>query len=206
MGTEHDRAPELLLDEEVGPKRRCLTTRASGPSDGLIRFVLAPDGAVVPDLKRRLPGRGAWVTARAAEVREAARRNLFARAFRKPAKPAADLAEQVDRLLEARALEALALANKAGRVVAGFAKVEAALATGSVAALIHAAEAAEDGMRKLAAKAPGPVETIRLFGGEQLDLALGRTNVVHAALIAGDISRLALERAAALARYRAGEA
>ena len=206
MGTEHDRASELLRDEEVGPERRCLTTRASGPTDGLIRFVLAPDGAVVPDLKRRLPGRGAWVTARAAEVREAARRNLFARAFRKPAKPAADLAEQVDRLLEARALEALALANKAGRIVAGFAKVEAALATGSVAALIHAAEAAEDGMRKLAAKAPGPVETIRLFGGEQLDLALGRTNVVHAALIAGDISRLALERAAALARYRAGEA
>ncbi len=139
-------------------------------------------------------------------MREAARRNLFARAFRKPARPAQDLAEQVDRLLEARALEALALANKAGRVVAGFAKVEAALQAGSVAALIHAAEAAEDGMRKLAAKAPGPVETIRLFRGEQLDLALGRTNVVHAALIAGDISRLALERAAALARYRAGEA
>jgi predicted RNA-binding protein YlxR (DUF448 family) len=168
--------------------------------------VLAPDGAVVPDLKRRLPGRGAWVAARAAAVREAARRNLFARAFRKPARPAPDLAEQVDRLMEARALEALALANKAGRVVTGFAKVEAALRGEDVAALIHAAEAAEDGVRKLAAKAPARVETIRLFTGEQLDLALGRTNVVHAALIAGDISRLALERAAALARYRAAGA
>ena len=204
MGAEHDHA-DLLRDEDV-PKRRCLTTRASGPVDGLIRFVLAPDGAVVPDLKRRLPGRGAWVAARAAAVREAARRNLFARAFRKPARPAPDLAEQVDRLMEARALEALALANKAGRVVTGFAKVEAALRGEDVAALIHAAEAAEDGVRKLAAKAPARVETIRLFTGEQLDLALGRTNVVHAVLIAGDISRLALERAAALARYRAAGA
>jgi predicted RNA-binding protein YlxR (DUF448 family) len=213
----HD-APEPILDEEArqptlagdepGPRRRCLATRISGPPEGLIRFVLAPDGTVVPDLKRRLPGRGAWVTARAAEVREAARRNLFARAFRKAAKPAPDLAEQVDRLLEDRALEALSLANKAGQVVAGFAKVDGAVKSGHVVALVHAAEAAEDGVRKLAAvaKAMGrPVETIRLFSGEQLDLALGRPNVVHAALIAGDVSRLALERAAALARYRAVE-
>ena len=218
-----ENGPDLVIEDEAGrfvpvadetglagrearPRRRCIATRSSGPTEGLIRFVLAPDGTVVPDLKRRLPGRGAWVAARADKVREAARRNLFARAFKASAKPAPDLAEQVDRLLAERALGALSLANKAGRVVTGFAKVEAAVKGGEVVALVHAADAAEDGVRKLTAAARAaerPIETIRLFSGEQLDLALGRTNVVHAALTAGDVSRLALERSRALAHYRA---
>lgn len=187
-----------------GPERRCIVTRRSGAADGLIRFVLAPDGTVVPDLARRLPGRGAWVTAQAWAVAEAARRSVFSRALKTEARPPADLAGLVGRLLRARALQGLSLARKAGAVVTGMAKVDATLRAGRVAALVHASEAGEDGVRRLAALARGldmaPC-TLRVFAGEELDLALGRANVIHAALTAGDATRMAIERACALERY-----
>jgi hypothetical protein len=115
----------------------------------------------------------------------------------------ADLAETVDRLLERAALDALAIAGKAGAVAAGFAKVEAASVRERVLALIHASDAAADGRRKLdtAAKQEGIV-IIDDFSGAQLDLALNRPNVVHAALLAGPASETFLARVARLLRYR----
>ena len=110
--------------------RSCALTRARRPKDELIRFVLGPDGAVVPDLKEKLPGRGVWVTAAYDTVAKAAKRNVFARALKTKAKVPEDLAGQVDRLLADAALSALGLANKAGEAVFGHAKVEEALAKG----------------------------------------------------------------------------
>lgn len=202
-----------LTDETDGgrPKaarlRTCIVTRDVKSVDELIRFVVGPDGSVTPDLKASLPGRGVWVSARMAAVRDAVKRRAFARGFKREVKVAIDLAEQIDALLGARAREALSLANKAGMVVTGFAKVEAALG-GRVAALLHASEAARDGMDKLdrrfRAIAGEDAAIFRIFTGEQLDLALGRPNVVHAALVGGPASFACLDRIRACARYREG--
>jgi predicted RNA-binding protein YlxR (DUF448 family) len=190
--------------------RTCIVTRQSAPTDDLIRFVLAPDGTVVADLRHRLPGRGVWVTADAAHVRRAEEKRLFARGFGEPVKVEPGLADRVGEALAAAAMGALSLARKAGSVTAGFAKVEAAIAGDAVIALIHAAEAAPDGVARLDSAMwrrfrPEKLPVIRCFTGEQLDLAFGRTNVIHAALLAGPASQNALARLNAFVRYASGD-
>ena len=198
-------------DEADGHGRSCALTRARRPKDELIRFVLAPDGTVVPDLKERLPGRGMWLTAARDVVADAVKRQIFSRSFKTEAKVPQDLAATVERLLAEAALSALALANKAGEATFGYAKVEEAIAGGRVLALIHAREAAEDGCRKLDGKARAaslgrPVPAIRAFGADELSLATGRTNVIHAALIQGGAAESVLAAASRLERYRKGKA
>ncbi|SON58213.1 hypothetical protein HDIA_4672 [Hartmannibacter diazotrophicus] len=200
-------------------ERTCLVTREAQPPDGLIRFVVDPSGQVIPDIREKLPGRGAWVGGRRDLVETAIRKKLFARAFRREVTVDEDLAGQVDRLLEDQALSALSIARKAGLVRTGFGKCESALASEDVAALMHALEAAEDGKRKLAqalrrrqalererqenAAPRRPVRVIDgFFSGSQLDLALGGANVIHAALLAGGASGSFLGKVEALARYR----
>ncbi len=192
-------------DEQL---RTCIVTRETGPVDGLIRFVVAPDGAVVPDLRRRLPGRGVWVTATAANVAAAEKKKVFARAFEGPARVEPGLADRVDALLVAGVMAALSMARKAGEVVSGFAKVESALRENKAIGLIHAAEAATDGSAKLDALARrgngGELPVIRSFTGVELDLAFGGSNVIHAALLAGPASSNVLSRFDAFLRYRGG--
>lgn len=174
------------------PERTCIVTReAKGPA-GLIRFVLGPDHQVVPDLRHKLPGRGVWVTARADMVEEAAKRRLFARAFKAEAKVPETLGQDIERLLRDDLRQGLALANKAGSVITGFHKVESTITDKPIVALIHAAEAAEDGRRKLAnqlrkrfGEAISSFPVIQELSNDELDLALGRSNVIHAALVAG---------------------
>jgi predicted RNA-binding protein YlxR (DUF448 family) len=189
--------------------RSCALTRLRRPKDELIRFVVGPDGMVVPDLKEKLPGRGVWLTAAHDTIAKAAKRNVFARALKTEAKVPEDLTGQVDRLLAGAALSALGLANKAGEAVFGHTNVEEALDKGRVLALVHAKEAAEDGCRKLDGKAKGsregsPIPAIRAFGTDELSLASGRTNVIHAALIQGGAARNFLTAAARVERYRKG--
>jgi hypothetical protein len=191
-------------------ERTCIVTRLTAPVDTLIRFVVAPDGTVVPDFRRRLPGRGLWVTARADKVEFAERRKLFARAHGGPVKIDPGLAGRVERGLEAAALSALSLARKAGSVTTGFAKVEAALTRGEAVALIHASDASADGIGKLSGAArrgdrTGKLAIVRCFSGAELDLALGRSNVVHAALLAGSASQNLLARIDAWRAYRGEE-
>lgn len=195
--------------ETGATERQCAVTRIVRPLDELIRFVLDPEGRVVPDLKRRLPGRGAWVTAAADTVAQAAAKGAFARAFRQPVKVDPDLAGLVEGLMEKAALGALSLANKAGQAIVGFVKVETAIAAGEVVALVHASEAAPDGRRKLdgkLARIRPEAPVIGGFNGEQLSLALGRPNVVHAAVTDGGASAGFLGAAARLERFRTGSA
>jgi uncharacterized protein len=200
------------MDGETGETvRRCALTRERLPKQDLIRFVLAPSGKIVPDLKERLPGRGVWVTATHDRIAEAAKRNVLARALNTTVKVPEGLADQVDRLLMEGALGALALANKAGEVVFGTAKVEEAIAKAKVAALIHASDAAEDGCRKLDARfrasSGGTMPaSIRLFSADELGLASGKTNVIHAALIQGGAAAKFLAGASRAERYRKGSA
>jgi predicted RNA-binding protein YlxR (DUF448 family) len=198
--------------EDSGPERTCAATGWKGPPEAMLRFALSADGVVTPDIRRRLPGRGVWIRLDAATVRQAAARQVFARAFRAKAEAAPGLADDVDRLLEADALQFLSLVNKAGQIVAGAFKVEAAIASGKVVGLIHANDGSVDGALKLdrqlrslegeAAAAP----RINIFASRQLDLALGRTNVIHAALIAGEASMAFLAKAERLTQFRTGVA
>jgi uncharacterized protein len=195
-----------------GTERFCVVTRCARPVDDLIRFVVAPDGTVIPDLKQNLPGRGVWVTATRAAVSEAVRKKAFARGFKTEIRTPADLVELTEKLLVKSALDALAMAGKAGCIVAGFSKVEAALAKGDVAALLHGRDGSADGRRKMeAALRQGNVVNadeivvIDEFTTDELDLALGRSNVVHAALLAGPAGRPFLTRLQRLRRFRAGD-
>ena len=196
---------DLEVTDEKGPERTCVVTRRKGAPATMIRFVVGPDGAVVPDIRAKLPGRGVWVDARSDVVATAARKGAFARGFKAKVAVAATLADEVDALLERDALQSLAMANKAGAVTTGFAKVEGALAAGGVAALLHSADAGADGVRKLdgARHAAGrTIPTLKVFSSQQLDLALGRTNVIHAALAAGTAGEAFLMRCRRLIAYR----
>ena len=191
--------------------RMCAVMRQVRPIDELIRFVVSPQGEVVPDLKRKLPGRGLWVSASHQAVAEAIRRNQFSKGFKRDLRVAPTLAADTERLLVRSVIDALAMAAKAGQVVYGFSKVEGALEQGHVEALIHASDGAMDGIRKLDAIArqnAGIADESRKFPAvtvltsEQLDLALGRSNVIHAALLAGPASKTLLSRSLVLVRYR----
>lgn len=135
--------------ERSATMRMCAVSREVRPIDELIRFVVSPQGEVVPDLKRKLPGRGMWITASRKAVAEAVRRNQFSKAFKRDLRIPPTLPSDTETLLVRSVAEALAIAAKAGGVVAGFGKVESALREGTVEVLIHASDGAADGIRKL---------------------------------------------------------
>jgi len=205
---ETDRGPR---EGRRGTERLCALTREVRPLDELIRFVAAPDGAIGPDLKRRLPGRGVWVTATRAAINEAVKRNVFARSLKREVRAPSTLGEQVERQLEAAALDALGIVHKSGRAAIGFGRTETALAgVPQVAAILSASDASPDGVRKIAGAAAkrktdensAEIPVIAAFTSAQLDLALGRSNVVHAALLAGPASNGFLARCQSLERFR----
>jgi predicted RNA-binding protein YlxR (DUF448 family) len=209
-----------LADPELdnGPRtdrsatmRMCAVTRKVRPIDELIRFVVAPSGEVIPDLKRKLPGRGLWVSASRHAVAEAIRRHQFSKGFKRDVRVAPTLAADTEALLVRFVIESLAMAAKAGQVISGFGKVEDALRQRQADALIHASDGAADGIRKLDAivrqnaginDESNQFPVVTALTSEQLDLALGRSNVIHAALLAGPASRTFLSRSHILVRYR----
>jgi predicted RNA-binding protein YlxR (DUF448 family) len=185
----------------------CALTRAVKPEAELVRFVADPEGQVVVDVRAKLPGRGIWVGLDRKSVAEAVRKNVFARSLKAPVKAATDLPDQVSARLRDAALGRLGLARKSGAAVAGFAKVEAAVGREGLAALLFAADAAEDGRRKMEqalrrrfGKA-SPVPVIRLFGSAELSLAMGLPHVIHAAVLHGPAGRSFVEAALRLQRY-----
>ena len=194
--------------------RMCAFSREVRPVDELIRFVVAPSGEVLADLKRKLPGRGLWISASRRAVAEAVRRHQFTRGFKRDVRVAPTLAADTEILLERFAIEALAIAAKAGQVVSGFSKVADILegrVLGPARALIHATDGAADGIRKLDAMVRQnagncgdfvEIPIVKTLTSEQLDLALGRANVIHAALLAGPASDTVLSRSQMLVRYR----
>lgn len=201
--------------QKDGPERSCVVTRTVKAPEDLIRFVAGPDGALVPDLRRKLPGRGVWASLSRKTVAEAIRRKAFERSLKAKVTVPADLAETVDALMHRDALQALSMANKAGLVTAGFAKVEAQIESGRCLAVIAASDGAEDGKRKIgqaarrasaARQAEGlkarELPVVAIFSAADLELALGRAHVIHAALAPGPAAEGVLSRWRRLVRYR----
>lgn len=194
---------KALQADDGGRIRQCALTRERLPAGELIRFCLDPEGAVVADLQNRLPGRGVWLTATRECVSGAISKGIFSRSFSAGAKASAALAGEIEELLERAALGRLSLANKAGLVTTGFTKVADLVARGQVAFLIHAADAAPGGCEKLDRKAASVTRPpVDCFNSAQLSLALGRSNVVHAALSNGGASDSFLSAVKRLEKYR----
>jgi len=193
-----------------GPERTCIVTGEKGPPEAMLHFALSPSGDVVADLRRKLPGRGVWTRLSREIVGQAVRKQAFSRGFKEKAVAPPDLADLVDQLIERDALQFLSIVNKSGLVITGATKVEAAIKAGAIVALVHASDGAPDGIAKLERLAnacfgdnAGRLARINLFASGQLDLALGRTNVIHAALGAGEASEAFLLKVRRLADYRA---
>ena len=191
---------EPLAPPSTGPQRTCIATGETGAPERMIRFVVGPEGDVVPDLARRLPGRGLWVKAERAAVERAVAKNLFARAARASVKPASDLAERVERLLLERTLADLSRARRAGRAVAGFVKVEQMVGQRRAGLLVVADEADGDGLGKL--KATG-LPIARLGDAAALGGIFGREQAVYVAVARDDAGGAFIERIeAGAARWR----
>ncbi len=195
-----------FIDEEGRenrkPIRQCALTRLRSREDDLLRFVLDPENRVVPDIKRKLPGRGVWITATYQCVANAVRKNVFSRSFKRTLAPNQELAELAGLLLRRSALQDLALTNKSGCAVSGYTKVESAIKAGKVLALLHAFDSSRDGRDKLdrLARAVASAKDkdfahISCFTCAELSLALGKGNVNHSAIADGGAGRTFLRSA-----------
>lgn len=192
--------------------RTCIVTRAVRPPADLVRFVSGPGGEIFPDIAQKLPGRGIWVTCHRDAVRSAVEKNAFARALRSKVAVAEDLPERVDRLLMRRALDLLSICNKAGLVQCGSSKVNSWLEAGADGTLLQAVDASRGGLAKVARKyraicaaierQPSEVSFLTI---DELSLAIGRANVVHAALSKGKAATNFLAAVGRVEKYRAAE-
>lgn len=178
---------QIETDDETGAERRCLVTGEVRPKALLVRFVVSPEGEVVPDIAERLPGRGLWLTARRDIVAAAVAKRLFGRAARRPVIVDDALADRVEALLVARCRDLIGLARRAGEAAMGFVKVERMLTAGVAGLLLGAADGARDGRGKLRAMAPDVPERAALTAAE-LGAAFGRDTVVHVALREGPLA------------------
>jgi len=182
------------------PERRCIATGETQPKAGLIRFVVGPDGTVVPDILGRLPGRGIWVGADRAALDLAMKKNLFSRSAKQQVQVPDDLLETIEAALVRRVVDLVSLARKAGDAVTGFEKVKDWLAQGRAKVLLQASDGSERGKTKLWTPQGG-----RYFGcltAQELGLAFGRQSVIHGALAAGGLTTRVVEEAAKLQGVR----
>ncbi len=209
---QQDDAEPAVGDDDRG-LRLCAVTREAVDPGELIRFVADPSGEIVPDLARRLPGRGVWVKADRVVVERAIKANIFAKSLKRPVRVDPELGQRLDQLIEKRAIEALALANKAGLVTTGFQQVDELVGGGAAVILVQGADAADGGRDKLQRKFAAVARSkgrktslVTSLSTEQLSLAMGRSNVVHAALIQGGAAQRFLDEAERLTRYRSGSA
>jgi predicted RNA-binding protein YlxR (DUF448 family) len=193
-------------DEASGRERRCIVTGEILPDEKRVRFVVGPDSQIVPDIEETLPGRGIWVKAERAAVEKAVAKNLFSRAAKADVKADADLVDRVERLLVRRMTGDLGLARKSGALVFGFDNVDRALSERvPPAVLIEASDGAADGRRKLrnASFNQGvKAHLIEVLSSAELALALGRENVIHAAVKPGRLAERLILEAARLEGFR----
>lgn len=197
--------------DKAATMRLCALTRQERPPSELLRFVAGPEDRIFLDLARKLPGRGVWITADRESVDAAVRKGSFARSLKRKVTVPSDLADQAESQLARQAIQLLAIANKAGLLVTGFDKVSAVIELGQASILLHGKDSASSGRQKLDSKlnavcraADKAASIVDCFTIDEMSLAIGRPNVVHAALKAGGATDRFLESTARLTRYRAG--
>lgn len=186
--------------------RRCIATGEVLPEARLVRFVVDPEGTLVPDIDGRLPGRGYWISADAESIQRAAMRNMFAKAAKRPVRVPDDVVTRTELGIVQRMLAYLGLARRSGGLILGFDQVDKQIRSPEPPpVIIEARDGAEDGRRKLqgAATAAGYVPfVIAAFSNDELSLSLGRENVVHAAVKPGRIAERLIFEAARLQGFR----
>lgn len=186
-------------EDRDDPERRCIVTGEVQPKAGLIRFVVGPDGTVVPDILEKLPGRGMWVTADRA-ILDKAGKGQFSRSAKQPVRVPDTLAEDVESQLARRVTDLIALARKAGLAVCGFEKVKDALEKGGIRVLLQASDGSQRGKSKL--WTPTGARYFGCLTSSELGLAFGRQSVIHGALASGGLSDKVVEEAAKLRGLR----
>ena len=199
----HDATVEVAPSAGHQPERKCILSGVHGDPVRLIRLALAPDGVVWPDLAAKLPGRGAWIgvdrAARETAIAKGRLKGAVARAFKAPAIVPPDLAQRIADGLERRSLDRLGLEHRAGHLIFGAEKIGEWTRAGRVHLLMHAADAAEDGISKLGQafrSGGGDMDDVLILpaGRDALSRALGRENIVHSGVIDGKAAaRIATE-------------
>ena len=189
------------------PMRRCIVTGESVPRSSLIRFVVGPDCAIVPDVRGTLPGRGIWVSPDAETLQRAVSRRLFSRAARMSTDVSPTLVEEVDALLRDRVVELIALARKSGKTVSGFEKTRSLVRSGKARIVLQARDGSPREQARLLGKGgfAGSHYVFRCLTGAEMGLAFGREHVIHAAMAKGGLSDRIVTDALRLSRFRGAE-
>jgi predicted RNA-binding protein YlxR (DUF448 family)/ribosomal protein L30E len=199
-------AHEMEETEHGSRERRDIVSGTVMPENRLLRFVADPDGQVVPDVAAKLPGRGLWVEASKAAIGKAVEKKLFSRAAKAQVTAGADLAARAEKALIARMLGDLGIARRSGMLVLGFDNVLRQLdGAKPPKVLIEAFDGAADGKRKLYAAAHRlglNCVVIETLTSAELGLALGRENVIHAAVQPGGLADRLMFDAERLSGFR----
>ena len=183
------------------PERRCLVTGEVQPKRGLIRFVVGPEGVVVPDILGKLPGRGMYVSAEREVLERAVAKGLFARGAKRSVTVPDGLVITVEDLLARRVVESISMARKAGLAVAGYEKVRDWLGKDAVRILFQASDGSERGKSKLHPPG-GRGSFFEVLTASELGLSFGRERVIHAALGKGGLTERIREDAIRLSGVR----
>lgn len=187
-------------DRTDGSERKCIATGETEPKQGLIRFVMGPDGQVVPDVLGKLPGRGVYISSSHAALDAAVKKKLFARGFKTQVQLAADLPQEVERQIVRRVIELISMARKSGDAVAGYEKVKDWLYKEDARVLIQASDGSGRGKSKLSTPYKG--KFIGCLTADELGMAFGRQTVIHAALASGGLSKRVVDEAQRLQGLR----
>lgn len=212
-GQERKQRPQPRSSPENGdshvPERKCILSGRHAARGELIRLALGPDGEVAPDVRARAPGRGAWIGVDRPTLEQALAKGKLKGALLRAFKAGsvavpADLGERIEAALRQATLDRLGLEARAGTLITGSDKIETAARRGEIALLLHAADAGDDGNRRLdqalRVGESGAEALVLPADRAILSMALGRQNVVHIAII----DRAAAARVShALARWRA---
>ena len=197
------------MAQDMNP-RTCIVSKTEKSPSQMIRFVLGPGNQVFPDLKRKLPGRGVWVTANRKMIEDAIAKSIFSKGFKNKVEVDNGLPDLIEKLLRKDALQALMIAKKSGLVMTGQAKSEGLVRDGAVSALLQASNAGSDGAKKLASAiktqkvyAEQDVKLINEFSSDELDEALSKTNTVFVALLKGGATNKLVEMIDRLVNYKA---
>ncbi|MFD2738366.1 RNA-binding protein [Sulfitobacter aestuarii] len=190
-------------DRKIGPERKCIATGEVQPKHGLLRFVVGPEGQLVPDILGKLPGRGIYVAAERGALELAVKKNLFSRSAKQPVKLPDGLVEEVERQLARRVVDLISLQRKAGKAVAGYEKVKSWLQMEEAEVLIQAVDGSGRGKSKLSTPHYGSY--IGWLTADELGLAFGRQTVIHGALASGGLTQRVVEEARRLKGVRVNE-